>query len=211
MREIWKGSPLLAPVAPVLVSCGSMEHPNLLTVGWVGIVSTQPPRLSISIRPERYSHGLICQSGEFAVNLPTRALTRAVDWCGVKSGREVDKFAALGLHPLAGSAISAPLLAESPAAMECRVFERIPLGSHDLFLADILAVNLEDSLLDEKGKLHLERAGLLAYAHGEYYALGKRVGSFGCSVRKRRPAPAQKSGPAKGGPGPRRGPKKPRP
>ena len=206
MREVWKGSPLLAPVAPVLVSCGSMEHPNLLTVGWVGIVSTQPPRLSISIRPERYSHGLICESGEFAVNLPTRALTRAVDWCGVKSGREVDKFAALGLHPLAGSAISAPLLAESPAAMECRVFERIPLGSHDLFLADILAVNLEDSLLDEKGKLHLERAGLLAYAHGEYYALGKRVGSFGCSVRKRRPAPAQK-----GGPGPRRGPEKPRP
>ena len=151
MREVWKGSPLLAPAAPVLVSCGSMERPNLITVGWVGIVSTQPPRLSISIRPERYSYGLICESGEFAVNLPTRALTRAVDWCGVKSGREVDKFAALGLHALEGSAISAPLLAESPAAMECRVFERIPLGSHDLFLADILAVNLESSLLDEKG------------------------------------------------------------
>ena len=102
MREVWKGSPLLAPVAPVLVSCGSMERPNLITVGWVGIVSTQPPRLSISIRPERYSYGLICESGEFAVNLPTRALTRAVDWCGVKSGREVDKFADLGLHALEG-------------------------------------------------------------------------------------------------------------
>ena len=204
MREVWKGSPLLAPVAPVLVSCGSMERPNLITVGWVGIVSTQPPRLSISIRPERYSYGLICESGEFAVNLPTRALTRAVDWCGVKSGREVDKFAALGLHALEGSAISAPLLAESPAAMECRVFERIPLGSHDLFLADILAVNLESSLLDEKGKLRLERAGLLAYAHGEYYTLGKRVGSFGCSVRKRRPgrtSPNAQAGGRKKGPG----------
>ena len=208
MREIWKGSPLLAPVAPVLVSCGSMEHPNLITVGWVGIVSTQPPRLSISIRPERYSYGLICESGEFAVNLPTRALTRAVDWCGVKSGRDVDKFAALGLHALEGSAISAPLLAESPAAMECRVFERIPLGSHDLFLADILAVNLESSLLDEKGKLHLERAGLLAYAHGEYYTLGKRVGSFGCSVRKRRPGQTSPKAPAGGR---KKGPGKPRP
>lgn len=185
-----------------------MERPNLITVGWVGIVSTQPPRLSISIRPERYSYGLICESGEFAVNLPTRALTRAVDWCGVKSGREVDKFAALGLHALEGSAISAPLLAESPAAMECRVFERIPLGSHDLFLADILAVNLESSLLDEKGKLHLERAGLLAYAHGEYYALGKRVGSFGCSVRKRRPGQTSPKAPAGGR---KKGPGKPRP
>ena len=187
-RQIWKGTPLLAPVSPVLVSCGDMDHPNLITIGWVGIINTQPPRLSISVRPERFSHDLIAGSGEFAVNLPTEALIRAVDWCGVKSGRDVNKFEALNLHTEAASQISAPLLAESPVAMECRVFERVTLGSHDLFLADIVAVDVDDSLLDEKGKLHLNRAKLLGYVHGEYYTMGRRVGSFGCSVRRKKAA-----------------------
>ena len=191
-RQVWKGTPMLAPVSPVLVSCGTMENPNLITIGWVGIINTQPPRLSISVRPERFSHGLIKESGEFAVNLPTETLIRAVDWCGVKSGRDVDKFAAMGLHTEQASQISAPLLAESPVCMECRVFDCIPLGSHDMFLADILAVNVRDDLVDEAGKLHLGRAHLLGYAHGEYYGLGRRVGSFGCSVRKKKPAPARK-------------------
>ena len=194
-KVTWRGSAMLGPVPPVLVSCGSPEAPNLFTVAWAGTICTQPPRLSISVRPTRHSYGLIRASGEFVVNLPTEALARAVDWCGVKSGRDLDKFAALHLTAAPASAVGCPLLAESPVNLECRVFQVIPLGSHDLFLADVVAVNASEDLLDETGKLHLERAGLLAYAHGGYYALGRQLGSFGWSVRKKkkpgRPGPGK--------------------
>ncbi len=187
-KQSWKGAALLNPVPPVLVSCGSLAKPNLITVGWAGTVCTRPAMVSISLRPERYSYGLIKASGQFAVNLPTEALVRAVDWCGVKSGRDVDKFAALGLHPLPGTALpDCPVLAESPLALECRVTQTIPLGSHELFLAEVAGVLVEESLLDEAGRLRLDRAGLIAYNHGEYRALGKRLGTFGYSVRKKRP------------------------
>ena len=185
----WPGSALLGPVPPVLVSCGEGESANLITIAWAGTVCTQPPRVSISVRPTRHSYGLIKESGEFVVNLPTAALARAVDWCGVKSGKDVDKFAAMGLHTAPASKVGCPLLAESPVNLECKVFQRIELGSHDLFLADVVAVDVDPALLDSADKLHLEKAGLLAYAHGDYYALGKQLGKFGWSVRKKKPAP----------------------
>lgn len=185
-KLVWPGSALLGPVPPVLVSCGEGEKANLITVAWAGTVCTQPPRVSISVRPTRHSYGLIKESGEFVINLPTTALAKAVDWCGVKSGRDTDKFSAMGLHTAPASKVSCPLLAESPVCLECRVFQRIELGSHDLFLADVVAVDVDETLLDSAGKLHLEKAGLLAYAHGDYYALGKQLGKFGWSVRKKK-------------------------
>ena len=188
-RQVWKGSTLLNPEPPVLVSCGAPARPNLITVGWCGTICTQPSMLSISIRPERYSYGLIKESGVFVVNLPTEPLTRAVDWCGVKSGREVDKFAALGLHAAPAAKVDTVLLEESPLNLECRVRQVIPLGSHDLFLAEVVAVDVDERLLDENGKLCLNRARLIVYSHGDYLALGRRLGTFGYSVRKkRRPA-----------------------
>ena len=184
-KQTWKAGTLLAPAPPVLVSCGDAEKPNLITVAWCGTVCSQPPMLSVSIRPERYSYGLIKRSGVFVVNLPTQALLRAVDWCGVKSGRDVDKFAAMHLTAAPAGTVDTVLLAESPVNLECQVRQVLPLGSHDLFLAEITAVDVDEDLLDGKGKLHLDRAGLIAYNHGEYYALGRRLGSFGCSVRKK--------------------------
>lgn len=184
-RQVWKGSTLLNPEPPVLVSCGSPEKPNLITVGWCGTICTQPPMVSISVRPERYSHHLIQESGEFVINLPTESLTRAVDWCGVKSGRDVDKFAAMHLSALPAAQVGTVLLEQSPVNLECKVTQCIPLGSHDLFLAEVIAVDVDESLLDETGKLCLNRAKLIVYSHGDYLALGRRLGRFGYSVRKK--------------------------
>lgn len=184
-RQVWKGSTLLNPEPPVLVSCGPAEKPNLITVGWCGTICTQPPMVSISVRPERYSHGLICDSGEFVINLPTESLTRAVDWCGVKSGRDVDKFEAMKLSALPAAKVGTVLLEQSPVNLECKVTQRIPLGSHDLFLAEVVAVDVDESLLDKTGRLCLNRAKLIVYSHGDYLALGRRLGKFGYSVRKK--------------------------
>ena len=186
-KQSWKGSTLLNPEPPVLVSCGSMDKPNLITIGWTGTICTQPSMVSISVRPERYSHQLLCESGEFTINLPTEALVRAVDWCGVRSGKDYDKFAEMGLHAAPGSVLTGcPVLEESPVNLECRVTQRIPLGSHDLFLAEVVAVDVDEALLDENGKLCLNRARLIVYSHGDYLALGRKLGSFGYSVRKKK-------------------------
>lgn len=185
-KQIWKGSALLAPVPPVLVSCGTGDSANLITVGWTGIVCTHPPRISVSVRKSRYSYGLICESGEFAVNLPTQKLLRAVDWCGVKSGRDYNKFKEMGLTAAPANTLACPVLQESPVNLECKVFQRLELGSHDLFLADITAIQADEALLDENGRLCLEKAGLLAYAHGAYFSLGSQLGTFGYSVRKKK-------------------------
>ena len=185
VKQTWKGSTLLNPEPPVLVSCGSMEAANLITIGWTGTICTQPSMVSISVRPERYGYQLIKDSGEFVINLPTRKLVRAVDWCGVKSGRDYDKFAEMKLTPLPASTVSCPILAESPVNLECQVTQVISLGSHDLFLAKVTAVDVDEALLDEKGKLCLKRADLIVYSHGEYFALGKQLGTFGYSVRKK--------------------------
>lgn len=191
-RQVWKGSTLLNPEPPVLVSCGPAAKPNLITVGWCGTICTQPPMVSISVRPERYSHTLIRESGEFVVNLPTESLVRAVDWCGVKSGRDNDKFAAMKLDAVPAAKLGTVLLAQSPINLECKVTQVIPLGSHDLFLAEVVAVDVDECLLDEAGKLCLNRAKLIVYSHGDYLALGKRLGTFGYSVRKKSAKPGKK-------------------
>ena len=185
-KQFWKGSALLAPVPAALVSCGTPEKPNVLTIAWTGIVCTHPPITYISVRPERYSYGLIKNSGEFVINLTGDDLVRAADWCGTYTGAKVNKFSACGLTPEPSSVVSCPSVAQSPLSLECRVTQIIPLGSHDMFLADIVAVRVEESLINRDGKLCLERAHLAAFAHGAYYALGRKLGDFGFSVRKKR-------------------------
>ena len=185
-KQVWKGSVLTYPVPPTLVTCEHNGIRNVFTVAWTGILCTQPPVTYISVRPERYSYELISESGEFVINLATEELTKAVDICGVKSGRKLDKFAHLGLTCEKASKVGAPILAQSPVNIECKVREVVKLGTHDMFIADIVALDVANELIDEKGRLALEKAGLLAYSHGEYYGLGKKLGSFGYSVRKKK-------------------------
>jgi flavin reductase (DIM6/NTAB) family NADH-FMN oxidoreductase RutF len=181
----WKGGALLCPVPPALVTCSDGERDNVLTVAWTGIVNTVPPKTYISVRPSRHSYKIIKESGVFAINLTTRSLVRSADYCGVYTGAKVDKFAKCSLTRERASEIDCPIIAQSPLSLECRVTDIIPLGSHDMFLADIVAVDVDESLVDDKGKLHLERAQLAAYAHGDYFALGEKIGSFGYSVKKK--------------------------
>ena len=182
----WKGAALLAPEPCVMVSCGGMGEgeSNIITIGWTGIVNTHPPMTYISVRPTRHSYGIIKETGEFAINLTTEALARAADYCGVYTGKKVDKFKKCGLEKLPASELSCPIIGESPLTLECRVRQVIPLGTHDMFLADIVAVDVDESIIDENGKMNLDRAGLTAYMHGEYYALGKKLGRFGFSTDK---------------------------
>ena len=185
----WKGSTLLGPVPPTMVSCGTVEEPNVLTVAWTGIINSQPPMTYVSIRPSRYSYDLIKNSGEFVINLTPSKLVRVCDYVGVRSGRDENKFEKCKLTALPCVHVSAPQIAECPVSLECRVKDVLPLGSHDMFLAEIVGVNVEENLLDEEGKLHLEQAGLLSYIHGEYFAQGKKVGSFGYSVQTEKERP----------------------
>jgi flavin reductase (DIM6/NTAB) family NADH-FMN oxidoreductase RutF len=190
----WKGGAMLSPVPPTMVTCSDGEHDNVFTVAWTGITNTIPPKTYISVRPTRYSHELIEKSGVFAINLTTKELVRAADTCGVFTGRKVNKLEKCKLATVPAQEIDCPILESSPLVLECRVTDQIPLGSHDMFLADIVAVDVEESLIGEDGKLHLERANLVAYAHGEYYELGKKLGSFGYSVAKKKKAhPKKKS------------------
>lgn len=182
----WQGSTLLAPVPPVLVTLGNEEKPNILTVAWTGIVNSKPPMTYISLRPTRLSHEIITKTREFTINLTTVEMVKTVDFCGVRSGRNIDKFKEKGIKMIKGEEVACPMLEESPLSLECQVKDIIPLGSHDMFLANIISVHVNEELLDENGKLHLERAGLLAYAHGDYYELGRRSGSFGFSVKKKK-------------------------
>lgn len=183
-KVAWKGGALLGPVPPVMVSCGDGERDNILTVAWTGITCTHPPKTYVSIRPSRYSYSIIRETGEFVINLAPAALIRAVDYCGIYTGAKVDKFRKCGLHREPGQAVACPLIAEAPLSLECRVTDVISLGTHDMFMADIVAVDVEEALLDEKGALQLSRAGLAAFAHGEYFTLGKRIGKFGFSAAK---------------------------
>lgn len=182
----WKGSTLLGPLPPIMVSCGTMVESNIITVAWTGILNTHPPRTYISVRPQRHSYGMIKQSGEFTLNLTPASLIRAADYCGMYTGAKVDKFEKCGLTREAGVAVSCPSIAECPLSLECRVFDIVPLGTHDMFLADILTVRADERLLDDTGKLCMERAGLAAFAHGEYFALGKSLGTFGFSAVKKK-------------------------
>ena len=196
-KQVWKPATLLAPVPPVMVSCGTMDQPNIITVAWTGIVNSDPAMTYISVRPERYSYDIIKRTGDFVINLTTAGLTRAADFCGVRTGARIDKFKEMKLTPEKAGVVRAPMIAESPLNIECRVEQVIHLGSHDMFLAKILAVHVDEQLIDKEGKLCLHRAALTAYAHGEYYELGRRIGKFGYSVRKKKPAkkyPQQRKG-----------------
>ena len=194
-KQTWAGGNMLYPLPAVMVSCANAAgEKDIVTVAWAGTVCTNPPMLSISLRPERHSYHIVRESGEFVVNLVTTRLQRACDWCGVRSGRDYDKWEECHLTPVSATALDlAPTIAESPVSIECRVRDVLELGSHHLFLADVLAVQVEEGLLDKSGKLDLARAGLTAYSHGEYFELGRRIGSFGYSVRKR--PPKRKPGP----------------
>ena len=183
----WKPGNMLYPLPAVLVCVSDGEgKDNVLTVAWAGTVCTNPPMLSISVRPSRYSCDMIRKTGEFVVNLTTEDLAFAVDYCGVRSGRDVDKFKALGLLKEPAQVVSAPLLAASPVNIECRVERELELGSHILFLARVVSVHVKKKYLDEKNRLLLDEAGLMVYSHGEYRSLGKKLGFFGYSVQKKK-------------------------
>ena len=188
VKQSWKPGNVLSPVPAVLVRCGGMRgwKPNLITIAWTGNVCSDPPMLSISVRPERYSYEIIKTTGEFVVNVPSLRQAKAVDWCGVVSGRSEDKFAATGLTPSPALKVDCPIVAECPLNIECRVREFLVLGSHTLFVAEVIAVQVSSALIDAKGRLRLEKGGLLAFAHGQYFALGRCIGRFGFSVRKRK-------------------------
>ena len=185
-KEYWKPGNMLYPVPAVTVSCGRKgEKPNIITVAWAGTVCSDPPMVSISVRKERYSYEIIRETGEFVINLVNRELVRAADYCGVKSGRDTDKFKEMGLTAQPSRYVGAPGIGESPVNLECRVTNRLELGSHDMFLARVEGVAIDGKYMDEKGKFHLNDSGLVSYSHGEYFELGKKLGSFGWSVRKK--------------------------
>ncbi len=184
-KQYWRPGNMLYPLPAVMVSCKRQgEKPNIITVAWTGTVCSSPAMVSISVRKERYSYEIIKETGEFVINLATKDLVRALDYCGVRSGRDVDKYKEAGLTVLASKEIAAPGIMESPVNIECRVTEVKPLGSHDLFLAEVLSVTIEDRYMNDDGKFELNRSGLITYSHGEYFELGKKAGSFGYSVRK---------------------------
>lgn len=192
MKQAWKPGTVVYPLPAVLVSCGATpDEYNLVTVAWTGTVCTSPPMCYISLRPERHSYGIIRRTGEFVINLTTERMARAVDWCGVKSGRDYDKFRETGLTPAPAAEVAAPIVDEAPVSIECRVKQVLPLGSHDMFLAEVVGVQVDERYVDEaSGRFEMERAGLIAYSHGEYFALGEAIGRFGWSVRRKKRAQA---------------------
>lgn len=182
----WDGATLLAPVPVVMVSCGDAENSNIITIAWTGIINSNPAMTYVSIRPERHSYDIIKKSGEFTINLVNRDLTRRCDFCGVKSGKNIDKFKECHLTKNDGVKVKCPSIAESPLSLECKVKKIIPLGSHDMFLAEIVNVCVDENILTKSGKLDLKNADLVSYAHGEYFPLApKAIGKFGYSVKKR--------------------------
>lgn len=185
-KRVLNPGAVLAPVPAVMVSCGREgEKPNIITIAWTGIINSNPPMTYISVRKERYSHDIIAETGEFVINLTTEKLAFATDWCGVKSGRDYDKFSQQNLTAAASNKVSCPSIGESPINIECRVTEIKELGSHDMFLAEIVSVSCGEELMDDKGEIHLEKAGLLAYSHGHYFPVSSsEIGRFGYSVMK---------------------------
>ena len=188
MKTAFKPGNMIYPLPAVMVSCGdNEENYNIITIAWTGTICSDPPLCYISMRKERHSHDIISRTGEFVINLTTEALAAATDWCGVKSGRDVNKFKAMHLTPEKAQIVKAPLIAESPLNIECQVFETRELGSHDMFMARVVAIDAEETLIDKTtGQFQLNHAGPLAYSHGKYYSLGEKLGGFGFSVKKRK-------------------------
>ena len=186
-KQSWKPGTLIYPLPAVLVTTGATpEEYNMLTIAWTGTICTDPPMCYISVRKERHSYNIIRRTGEFCINLTTEDMAHATDWCGVRSGRNEDKWKATGLTPMTNPHVSAPIIAESPLSICCRVREVKELGSHDMFIADVVGVEADDRFIDpETGKFSLDKANPIVYSHGEYYSLGKLIGHFGWSVRKK--------------------------
>lgn len=184
-KQVWKPGNMVYPLPVVMISCKEEgKAPNIITVAWTGTICTNPAMVYISVRPERYSYDIIKNSGEYVINLTTESLAYATDYCGVKSGRDIDKFKEMKLTPVMGSLKQAPMIKECPVSIECVVEQIIPLGSHDMFVAKVIAVHVDDQYIDEFGKFHLSQTKPIAYSHGEYYNLGNRLGTFGYSVKK---------------------------
>lgn len=185
-KELWKPGNMLYPLPVVMVSLADRDgRYNIITIAWAGTVCTNPPMVSISVRPERYSAPILKETGEFVINLTTRELAFATDYCGVKSGCDTDKFRDMGLTPLPGEKVKAPLIGESPVNLECVVRQVMPLGSHDMYLAEVVAVHADEKYMDENQKFHLDQAEPIVYSHGAYLVCGEQIGSFGYSVRKK--------------------------
>lgn len=184
-RKILAPGAVIAPLPAVMVTCGDIHNANVLTIGWTGIVNTKPPMVYISVRPTRHSHSIIKEKGEFVINLTTSKLVRETDFVGVRSGRDIDKIKKCGLTLEKASVVDAPIIAESPLSLECKVREIHSFGSHDMFIADVVAISADERYIDSKGKINLQQAGLMTYAHGEYFAVGRKLGDFGFSVAKK--------------------------
>ena len=185
-KVMWKPGTFLYPIPAVMVSCGTMEKSNIITIAWTGILNTNPAMVYISVRPSRYSYNLIKDQGEFVINLTTKDLVRATDWCGVKTGAKVDKFKEMKLTKEKAKFVKCPMIKESPVSVECRVKEIKSLGSHDMFIAEVLAINADEKYIDEKGAFDISKCDLIAYANGGYYSMGKKLGKFGFSVQKKK-------------------------
>ena len=180
----WKPGTMLFPVPPVMVTCGTLDKPNVFTAAWTGIINSEPPMTYISVRPSRYSHHLIEESREFVINIANLPLAKACDFCGVRSGKTIDKFKEMDLEIEPCSKVNVPMLKAAPVSLECKVFDVKRFGTHDMFMAEIVNVNIDDRYIEEDGRLAIEKAGLLAFAHGRYYTLGRDLGAFGFSVDK---------------------------
>ena len=185
-KVTWKPGPFLYPLPVVMVSCGTMEKSNIITVAWTGILNTNPATVYIAVRPTRYSYQLIKEQGEFVINLTNKNLARATDWCGVKTGAQVDKFKEMKLTKEKANFVKCPMIKESPVSVECKVREIQEMGSHHVFVADVLAINADKQYIDEKGAFDISKCDLIAYANGHYYTLGKKIGKFGFSVQKKK-------------------------
>lgn len=185
-KTIWKPGTFIYPIPAVMVSCGNMEKSNIITVAWTGIINTNPAMCYISVRPERYSYNIIKETGEFVINLTSKDLAYATDWCGVKSGKNIDKFKEMKLTKEKCNFVNCPSIKESPVSIECKVKEIKELGSHHMFIAEVLSINADEKYIDEKGAFDISKCDLIAYANGKYFELGEQVGKFGYSVKKKK-------------------------
>lgn len=184
-KQEWKPGTILYPIPAVMVSCGNMEKSNIITIAWTGTVNSDPAMTYISVRPERYSYNIIKESGEFVINVTTEELAFATDWCGVRSGAKFDKFKKMNLTKAPALHVSCPVIEQSPINIECKVKQEIPLGTHNMFLAEIVGVQADERFMEESGRFDFAKSNPVAYSHGEYYTLGKRLGKFGYSVKKK--------------------------
>ncbi len=185
-KKIWKSGIFIYPIPAVMVSCGDMENSNIITVAWTGILNTNPAKVYISVRPERYSYNIIKEKKEFVINLTNKDLAYATDWCGVKTGAKVDKFKEMHLTKEECQFVSAPAIKESPVSIECKVTDIKEFGSHHMFIADVMSIDADEKYINEKGSFDISKCNLIAYANGGYYELGRKIGKFGFSVEKKK-------------------------